>query len=390
MTELLSELLRSEASQIEIPLPVPTEILAQGKAMRRRRSVTATLASVAVAAILVTGVALMGPFGDRGSDGTRKVDPASPADLGAVFSIGTTVYINSGESQAEVDDVAIKSLYYTSAGVVVRHGDNPYSDGGGPQRFSLVTPDGTVRKLSVTLEETVTSTDPTQPYLAWAEVIDDTVNVVVLDVSNDKEVARVPVEGDFGWGGWAAPPVSISGGFVYVGTDGAHQRVVDWREGNVEPGEADSFPQVNGGRRISADGRTITVIDVASGQPVVTASLARDSFGRLSPNGSYLQIDTHPTESGQDSTARFYNLDAVDPLDQVAIITVGSSDDYVPEGWSTGEQVIFLRGQRLQVCDPDTGSCETSRIELPAEPDPNDPGAEFAREVKMGGIVYES
>ncbi len=264
MTELLSELLRSEASQIEIPVPAAREILAQGKQMRRRKSVTAVMASVAVAAIVVAGVALIGPFGDRGGDSTRRVDPASPTDLGAVFSIGTTVYFNSGENQAHVDDVAIKSLYYTSAGVVVRHGDNPYSDGGGPQRFSLVTPDGAVHKLGVTLEETVTSTDPAQPYLAWAEVVDDTVNVVVLDVSTDEEVARVPVEGNFGWGGWAAPPVSIDGNFVYVGTNG-DSIVVGWREGTVARGKPDSFPLTHGGRTVVADGEAIMVFDVATG-----------------------------------------------------------------------------------------------------------------------------
>ncbi len=95
-------------------------------------------------------------------------------------------------------------------------------------------------------------------------------------------------------------------------------------------------------------------------------------------------------ESGQEATTTLYNLDAEDPVAHSAIITVGSPDAYVPSGWSMGEDVVYLRGKRLQVCDPDTGSCETSPIEFPAEVDSSDPGAEFAREVKMGGMVYES
>ena len=139
-------------------------------------------------------------------------------------------------------------MYYTSAGVLVRHGNNPYSDGGGPQRFSLVRPDGSVDPIDVVTEETVHSTDPGAPYLAYAETVDGTVEIVVRDLRDDSEAARVPMPGDFSWGGWPAPPVALSGDLVYVGTEDV-ARTVSWRTGEVA--EVDTvrpgYPDVSGG-----------------------------------------------------------------------------------------------------------------------------------------------
>ena len=108
------------------------------------------------------------------------------------FSVGNNVYIDGGDQRATIDDTSVKSLYYTSAGILVRQGNNPDSDGGGPQRFSLVAPDGTVKPISVVTEETVHSTDPTQPYLAYAETTSGSTDVVVWNLENDSEEARDP------------------------------------------------------------------------------------------------------------------------------------------------------------------------------------------------------
>ena len=144
---------------------------------------------------MVGGTAL-GVNALNGGDDSKS-DPATPSITGPVFSIGTTVYLDGGAQQVQIDDDAIKSLYYTSAGVLVRHGDNNWSDGGGPQRFSLVRPDGTVDPIDVVTEETVHSTDPTQPYLAYAEETDAGIDVVLRDLRDDTEAARVSIPGPF-------------------------------------------------------------------------------------------------------------------------------------------------------------------------------------------------
>ena len=74
-------------------------------------------------------------------------DPGESSALhGATFTVGVTAYLDGGAVTATIDDKAVKSSYYTSVGLLVRHGNNNYSDGGGPQRFSLVTPNGTVKR----------------------------------------------------------------------------------------------------------------------------------------------------------------------------------------------------------------------------------------------------
>ena len=123
-------------------------------------------------------------------------------------------------------------MYFTSAGLLVRHGNNNFSDGGGPQRFSLVTPDGIEKPLSVVTEESVPGVDPRQPYLAYTVVERGTVHLLVHDVTTDEKVADVTVPGDLTWGGWSGPPVALAGDTAYVGTDKVTY-AVDWRTGEV-------------------------------------------------------------------------------------------------------------------------------------------------------------
>ena len=209
MTERLADLMHRAVDDLTVPPAPSAEVLRHGRKARRRRGY-ATAAGAAVAVVVASGIGVVALGGDD-DKGSGKDRPSQVADIaggltGPVFSIGTTVYLNGGSRTATIDDKAIKSMYYTSAGVVVRHGNNNYSDGGGPMRFSLVAPDGTVRPLDVTFEETVPSTDPDEPYLAYAEVVGDVVQVVVLDVRDGSEAARVPVPDAKTWGGWEAPP----------------------------------------------------------------------------------------------------------------------------------------------------------------------------------------
>ena len=94
-------------------------------------------AGLALAGVLGTGIGLAVTGGD---DGTNVVDDnAATGRLhGATFTVGVTAYLDGGAVTATIDDQAVKSSYYTSAGLLVRHGENNDSDGGGPQRLSLI------------------------------------------------------------------------------------------------------------------------------------------------------------------------------------------------------------------------------------------------------------
>jgi len=371
MTERLSTLLHDEATTLDVPAPAAPAVLGRGRTLRRRRRLTPGIAAAAVVALIGGGLAAAA--GVAGEDRAQDPTPASDPARGAVYSVGTTVYFDNGEKSATIDDGSIKSMYYTSVGILVRHGNNPYSDGGGPQRFSLVRPDGTVSPVDVETEETVHSTDPNQPYLAYSEVVDGTVNVVVWNVDTNEEQARVPVPGDFKWGGWTAPPVALSGDTVYVGFDDV-ARAVDWRTGEVTETDAiePGFPDVAGGRALVYGRNAMSVRDVATGDTVLEID-AKNVYANLSPDGRYLLVSSYMGPAAPE-------LYDVDTGETVSLDKAGQ----VAGGWSPDDELIGLDKGKLTVCSPTTGDCTTTEVDV-------DGGSgRFADEVKLGGMTYES
>jgi hypothetical protein len=377
MTERLTQLLNRAADDLAVPPAPSAEVLRHGRAVRRRRRATTAAGAAAVLVVAAGGVAVAWPDHD-GSDQGRDNHVADRAGglTGPIFSVGTTVYLDGGTRTATIDDHAVKSMYYTSAGVLVRHGNNPYSDGGGPMRFSLVTPDAQVHPLSVTFSETVPSTDPDEPYLAYAEKVDGVVDVVVLDVRDGSEAARVPVPDAKKWGGWTAPPVALDGDLVYVGTEDV-ARVVDWRTGEVSTTDAvePGYPDVRAGHAVVYDGGRAAVVDVTDGSTLVTAG--KQEFLMLSPDGRYALSQTMDPEHQE---ARLIDLTsgASRPLD-----IQGNG-----LGWSPDDDVFALTGGRLTSCAADTGECTTTRPELVTPPG-NDEKS-FTDDLVLGGATYES
>lgn len=378
MTERLSTLLHDEATALDVPPPTTTEILARGRGLQRRRRATYGAAGLALAAVVAAGIVL----GTGGDDGpTGAIDPAGPPSTpatGAVFSVGNTVYLDDGATTATIDDTSVKSLYYTSVGVLVRHGNNPYSDGGGPQRFSLVTPDGTVTPISVVTEETVHSTDPTQPYLAYAETKGVTTDVVVHDLRDDSEAARIALPSGLTWGGWPAPPVALSGDIVYVGTEDT-MRAVNWRTGEITEVDtvAPGYPDIHGGRAVGNDEKDVTVVDVASGETLLTVPLDGFGFANLSPDGRFAKV-----ESGMDPGA---GVDVYDVESGAKVRVKGEGF-----GWTPDDRLFSLRNGKLSTCSPTTGECSTQPVDLAVQPDGSNDPEDFSDDLKLGGMTYES
>lgn len=374
MTERLSTLLREEAAALHVPAPAAAEILATGHRLRRRNRVTAGVASAAVLVVVAGGVAV-GLAQDGGKE-ARDIGPTeAPGLSGAAFTVGTTVYLEDGTVSAQIDDKAVKSSYFTSAGLLVRHGKNNFSDGGGPQRFSLVTPDGTVKSVSVVTEETVPGVDPEQPYLAYTEVVDGVVQVVVHDVSTDEEVARVPMPGDFTWGGWSGPPVALSGDTVYVGTDEvAH--TVNWRTGEVAETKAigPGYPDIAGGRALEyLPGSDTVVVDVATGEELLRVPTGDSGYLDLSPDGRFA------TQGSYDGDESFKVFD----IDAGTSITIdGTEWDF---GWSADGDLVRLADGHLVTCSTATGECTQGTETIPLEG-----GGVEPKDVRFAGQTYES
>lgn len=339
MTERLHDLLTREAEGLDVPAPPTGDVLSRGKGVRRRRRVVVGAAALATVVAVGGGSALL-----LGGDGPGESEVASAIGTDPVFAAGTTVFYGDGAKHATIDDKAIKSMFYTSAGVLVRHGDNPWSDGGGPQRFSLVTPDGQVRALSLVTEETVHVTDADQPYVAYAENRDGRLTVVVYDVESDAVETTV----DVGATKETWFPVSIDGASVWVqdGYDGGSYRV-DWRAGEVAASEVSGIDNVVGGYATKGDGRTI--VDARTGETVLEAD-GPGSF-ELSTTGGYAQLV---------AGSKSFEVYDVDSGSHVTID--GNSYDWA---WTADDTLFRVGDDEVTTCDPATGECDTAAVDIP-------------------------
>lgn len=356
MTERLKDLLDGEAHDLPVPPPAADAVLRQGRGLRRRNRVTVGACGVAAAVVIGGGVVALAGGGTENAG----PDPAAPTISGnAVFSYGNQVFYDGPGRQAEIQDTAVKSLFYTSAGVLVRHGDDSASDGGGPQRFSLITPDGTVHRLGLETEETVHASDPAQPYVAYGEAVDGELQVVVYDVAADAEEARVTVGSTTE--SWF--PVSIDGDTVYVqdGYDSA-PLAVDWTTGEVTESEIPSVWDVHGGRVVAAEGRKSVVVDVASGD--IVASASGGTFA-LSPDGRYalLQPDRAPVDGGSDVPFQVVGLES----DSSATV-MGDASGW---GWTPDGDLFQVEERQVTTCSAETGECSSEPY---IQPDIADPG----------------
>jgi hypothetical protein len=375
MTDHLSSLLHAEADRLELPpAPLSASLDAGRRLRRRRRTTRAVAAGSAVAAILAAlgiGTSVMdAPDTARPSDDhVADFAPAgSPVDLGPVFASGSTFYVDAGQTGIELPET-VQAIYYTSAGVLLRTNEDGGSDGGAPFHFALVRADHTVAQLDLTLHDVMPSTDPALPYLAYSQVNGGTVQVVVHDLTTDSEVARIDVPGLRWSGGWEAPPVTLAGDQVYVGTKKV--TVVDIRTGAVgTTDEVDPVWPSNGGRAMRrAEDGALEVVDVASGRILVRVPGMEAPWGGISPDGRWATV----FDQVEERDFEVYSLDAGSHVK-----VVGPPWEF---GWTAGGALYRVDESGLQECDATTGECTDD--ELPAGTIPGEG-------VVLGGRYYES
>jgi hypothetical protein len=377
MTDRLSALLHAEAEVLDVPAPHTADIVHSGRRLvRHRRRLRAAGGVLCAAALVVAGLSAA-ELRDSG-DGSA-LDPASAAQLdGWAVASGSTVLLGNGRTVEVAGKV--KSVYYTSVGVLVRSGADSSTDAA-DSTYALVEDDGDVTDFGLELGDRVPGTDPDQPYLVYADATDrlDVWNIVVRDVRSGEIDRTIPVSGAFTWGGWVAPPVALSGSHVYVGLDDATLDV-DLTSGAVTESAtlpASTMPSVTAGREVIEERRRrgSRVIDVATGNVLLRVE-DPDRFVTLAPGGGHaISVSWRTcTENGECSF--------VQPLAEVFDLAAGTSRTIdVAEasyGWTPQGDLLRVDRDSVDVCDPSSDKCFSTPVDVDG------------RDLKLGGNSYEA
>jgi len=348
MTDRLSQLLHDEADRLDVP-PVAADVaLGRGRGMRRRRRTFTALAAAAVVVLLGTGgVVVTEALRD---DGTTRLSDAAAYEQHGVWMADGALHI--GNSSVEID-AKINAVYYTAAGVVVRTGPTGDHTSPGAGYLSLVRPDGSVSRLSPRLDDVEPGTSPDSPLIAFARPAGSGFEAVVWDVDTNRKVAAVPFDGAFTWGGWAAPPVSLSGAHVFASLD-HHTLAINWRTGAIEPlagspGSrweeiaADSWADEESGR---------VVVRTLDGEPLLTVTETGDwGEALLSPDGRYVIVQPELELPGDGPPASLHEIATGDSR-QLA-------DTEGPWGWTPDGHALTLSGNEVLSCTAITQDCTT-------------------------------
>lgn len=377
MTERLSALLNREAESLEVPPPHTPDLLRASRRLVRRRRGLHAAAGLTVAAGLVAGGVAALDLRDPGR--ASDLAPASAAQLdGWAVASGSTVLLGNGREVTVPGKV--KSLYYTSEGVLVRSGADATTDAP-DSTYALVDDNGDTTDFSLELGDRVPGTDPGQPFLVYADATGrpDVWDLVVRDVRTGEVTRTIEIEGAFTWGGWVAPPVALSGSHVYVGMDESTLDV-DLTTGSVSEAlnlPASTMPTVTGGREVVEDrgNRGSSVVDVATGAVLVREE-DPDHFLSLAPGGRHA-ISVSWRTCNTDEECSFD-----EPLAEVFDLAAGTSRQIdVSEasyGWTPDGDLLRVDGDSVDVCDPSTDECFSTPVEVDG------------RDLRLGGNSYEA
>ena len=237
-----------------------------------------------------------------------------------------------------------------------------------------MTSDGTVDRLSLTLGEVVPSTDPLQPYLAYADAASGKVQVVVVDVTTGAEAARVDVPGVSDWGGWEAPPVALDGEDVFVGSQSG-TLVVNWRTGEVDHSDASRA----GTPTCTAAGRSCRTVERCASS---TPARGRRS-SRCPPRAATRWCGSPPTAGWRPwplTRCRTHQASTSTPWTPAHTSVVEDGDPY-SSGWTALSQYYSVTQDGVLTCLSGGDPCHTQ---------PLPEGLRLAGLVRLGGVVYES
>ena len=307
---------------------------------------TTALATVAVLAVIggSVAVALASPVT------TGRTDPLPAGGFGSTgaFSVGQKLYIGG----QEIDwDEPIKTLYYTSAGVVVRSGAQEATDSAGPSHFTLVEPDGSRTPVEIDAGDRILGFEPDSTHVAYAEPNGPSWDVVVKDVKTGEELGRQTIAGTFTWGGWEAPPVAIDGDWVWVHFDDGWTEVA-WADGAIRlDATTENTYEVANGHYADWNSRNDlwTIRRMSNHTKVADVQLEKGWYAFFSPDGNYLNAFPNDVEKEPAVSTIIYDARTGE---QRAVPDASESLGWTPDG-----HTLEVEDDEIRICGAIDGGC---------------------------------
>lgn len=335
MTERLSSLLHDEASGLHVPAAPIREVLAGGRAIRRRRRTRVVVAcAVAAVAVVAAGTAVLGLHrSDSTPQPVRLPDRTAYEQLGA-WAAGDHVHVGNHT----VIVPGVQQLQYSGAGVVVAGSDG----------YVLVTPGGEAEPLDLHLLDSplglpAVATDPASANLAYVRALPGSrAQAVVLDLASGEETTvGKPFRNRAG-----DEATGITGDLMsyYRGGNGM---VVDWHTGERSQLGQYGFWQA-AGVSIDYDAHGTWTLNASNGDTLLTVSVdPASTYGTVSPDGRYFAVsDTEPGITVYDIAAGTKTTIGG---------RVASNYGWTPDGHLVGRSPS---SSELESCDPVDGECE--------------------------------
>lgn len=325
--------------------------------MNPRTTRVVALGTAVLAYVLLVGIA-------AGVGTGKSTDRLAYEERGAWYARGV---VHVGDHTVEVSGIPLTiQVGYTSEGALVydrgdRYDADTDSVTTGDATLTLITPSGDSRPLSnagVSDLDLLPGTDPTLPYAAFVRRTDaaDTFELVMVDVRDGSEdIVGEPFVDPESSGYY---PLHLSPDLVTAPNGGE----LEWRTGDpVEtPDYRGTVMHWNVGRdAVLATGegtRDVRVLDRADGHELLTVTTDPVTnpagYVSLSPDGRWVGepivggFVIHEVASGE---TRTFDGDWA----------------FLEFGWTPDGHVVGTTGNNaITVCDPETGRCEGTGVEL--------------------------
>ncbi len=202
-------------------------------------------------------------------------------------------------------------------------------------------------------------------------------DVVVRDVRTGEVVQTVPVDGAFTWGGWVAPPVSLSGSHAYVGLDHATLDIdLDTATVSESVLPPSTMPSVQSGREVVEDDRagTAGAVDAQTGALLFELRQG-DRLLSLSPDGRF--AIAYPWRTCEESDRCTWDLPTVIVHD---LATDSQREFDITDtsfGWTPDGDLLLVDDTTVDVCDAASGVCRSTPVDVDGE------------NLRLGGTNYE-